>query len=94
MIQQVLNSHAKINIGLRILGKREDGFHELETIFYPIKLRDIITIRFEKSKAGTNSVVLKSNKSYVSSHKRKSLLYRTGKIFQVVFNQRLLQLRN
>lgn len=65
MIQQVLNSHAKINIGLRILGKREDGFHELETIFYPIKLRDIITIRFEKSKAGTNSVVLKSNKSYV-----------------------------
>ena len=28
---------AKINIGLRITEKREDGFHNLETIFYPVK---------------------------------------------------------
>ncbi len=28
--------HAKINIGLRIIEKRSDGFHNLETIFYPI----------------------------------------------------------
>ncbi len=65
MIQQVLNSNAKINIGLRILGKRQDGFHELETIFYPVKLRDILTISMEESGADTNSVILKSNKSYV-----------------------------
>jgi 4-diphosphocytidyl-2-C-methyl-D-erythritol kinase len=65
MIQQVLNSHAKINVGLRILGKREDGFHELETIFYPVKLRDIVTISLKKSEAESNSVILKSNKSYV-----------------------------
>lgn len=29
-------SHPKINIGLNILKKREDGFHDIETIFYPI----------------------------------------------------------
>ncbi len=65
MIQQVLNSHAKINIGLRILGKRQDGYHELETIFYPVKLRDVLTISMEDTNADSNSVILKSNKSYV-----------------------------
>ena len=30
--------NAKINIGLNIVSKREDGYHELETIFYPVGL--------------------------------------------------------
>ena len=34
--------NAKINIGLRILEKRPDGFHNLETIFYPVGLSDIL----------------------------------------------------
>ena len=42
-----LKSHAKINIGLNVISKREDGFHNLETIFYPINLFDEIT--FTKS---------------------------------------------
>jgi 4-diphosphocytidyl-2-C-methyl-D-erythritol kinase len=29
--------HAKINLGLHILRKRNDGFHDLETCFYPVK---------------------------------------------------------
>lgn len=36
----VLFPNAKINIGLNILRKRSDGYHELETIFYPIGLKD------------------------------------------------------
>ncbi len=36
--------NAKINIGLQIVNKREDGFHNLQTIFYPIDLKDIIEI--------------------------------------------------
>lgn len=38
-------SPCKINIGLNIINKREDGFHNIETVFYPIYfLQDIIEI--------------------------------------------------
>lgn len=33
---------AKINLGLRITGKRPDGYHDIETIFYPVKLYDAL----------------------------------------------------
>src|ERR1700709_2638382 len=33
----LLFPNCKINIGLNIIRKREDGFHDLETIFYPVK---------------------------------------------------------
>ncbi|MEG2069936.1 MAG: 4-(cytidine 5'-diphospho)-2-C-methyl-D-erythritol kinase [Bacteroidales bacterium] len=36
----------KINIGLNILQKREDGYHELETVFYPVhSQKDILEIK-------------------------------------------------
>lgn len=36
--------NAKINLGLRVTEKRQDGFHNIETIFVPIGLRDIIEV--------------------------------------------------
>ena len=32
--------NCKINLGLNILRKREDGYHNLETVFYPVPLKD------------------------------------------------------
>ncbi len=40
----LLFSQAKINIGLSILDKRSDGYHNLETIFYPIPWQDAMEI--------------------------------------------------
>lgn len=40
----ILFPNAKINIGLNILSKREDGYHNLETIFYPIAWKDSLEI--------------------------------------------------
>lgn len=33
---------AKINIGLNVLSKREDGYHNIESIFYPIPIKDVL----------------------------------------------------
>ena len=40
----IIFSNAKINIGLNIIEKRADGFHNLESIFYPIELSDVLEI--------------------------------------------------
>ena len=44
----ILFPNAKINIGLNINEKRKDGYHNLETIFYPIGLADILEIQQSK----------------------------------------------
>ena len=36
--------NCKINLGLHILGKREDGFHNLETVFFPVALKDALEL--------------------------------------------------
>lgn len=36
--------NCKINLGLHILRKRSDGYHDLETVFYPIGLTDVLEI--------------------------------------------------
>src|SRR6266508_3591650 len=67
---------AKINIGLRVLSKRKDGYHNIETIFYPVKLYDTIRLSIRiRSQAGamardrvrltTNSKELKNIKQNI-----------------------------
>lgn len=54
----LLFPNCKINIGLRVVRKREDGYHDLETVFYPIKgLRDeleVERVNSQESRAQSN----------------------------------------
>ena len=36
--------NCKINLGLQILNKREDGYHNLATVFYPLPLKDALEV--------------------------------------------------
>ena len=36
--------NCKINLGLNIVGKRNDGFHDIETVFFPLPLFDVLEI--------------------------------------------------
>jgi 4-diphosphocytidyl-2-C-methyl-D-erythritol kinase len=40
----ILFPNAKINIGLYITGRRTDGYHNLETVFYPVKIFDVLEV--------------------------------------------------
>jgi 4-diphosphocytidyl-2-C-methyl-D-erythritol kinase len=40
----LLFPNCKINLGLKITGKRADGYHNIETVFFPVPLRDAIEI--------------------------------------------------
>jgi 4-diphosphocytidyl-2-C-methyl-D-erythritol kinase len=45
-----IHANAKINIGLNITNRRPDGFHDIETVFYPVRLADHLFIRTAENK--------------------------------------------
>jgi 4-diphosphocytidyl-2-C-methyl-D-erythritol kinase len=46
-----LRAYAKLNLGLRVLYKRPDGYHELRTVFQTISLADTLEISYSPAKA-------------------------------------------
>jgi 4-diphosphocytidyl-2-C-methyl-D-erythritol kinase len=73
-----LLSFAKINLMLRILGKRDDGFHELFTVFQTVSMHDTLT--FEES----NTLELTCDNSDVPTDER-NLIVRAATVLQRQF---------
>lgn len=79
-----IKAPAKINLGLKIINKREDGFHNLETIFYPVKLFDEIFIKILPSKRNVNSVIIKTGNKVIPTD-RTNICYKVIETFFKVF---------
>jgi 4-diphosphocytidyl-2-C-methyl-D-erythritol kinase len=54
----VVFPNAKINIGLRIVEKRSDGFHNIETVFYPVDLKDAVEFILSADQTGSDQLTL------------------------------------
>lgn len=76
MREIIIDSYAKINLGLDILYKRPDGYHEINTIMQQISLNDTLTIREIKK-----DIVMESNNNNLPLDST-NLVYRAWKILQ------------
>ena len=67
----IVNSNANVNIGLKVLKKRNDGYHNIRTVFQEIDLIDIIAIEKNKNrfKFTTNVTWLSDNNLCVTAYK-------------------------
>jgi 4-diphosphocytidyl-2-C-methyl-D-erythritol kinase len=72
--------NAKINLGLQVAVKREDGFHNLRSVFYPIPLYDVV--EFKKS-AQYNLTVWGQNKTDLSQN---NLITKAWEMVRHTFN--------
>ena len=75
-----LKAMAKINLGLDVLGKREDGYHEVRMIMQTIRMYDILDIRKTK-KPG---IVLTTNLPFIPTD-RKNLVYKAAEMLMEEF---------
>ena len=75
-------SPCKINIGLEITSKRPDGYHNIESIFYPVPLYDII----ELCKSTDSNFLLTESGIKVDCEIESNLLYKTWKLMNNLYN--------
>lgn len=53
--------NCKINLGLNIIQKRADGYHDLETVFYPIAIKDILEIVTDQQATESENLIYTSS---------------------------------
>ena len=46
----------KINLGLNVVSKRTDGYHDIQTVFYPVPLSDAIEVKKMDEKGIVNII--------------------------------------
>lgn len=72
--------NAKINLGLQVKAKRPDGYHNLETVFYPVKCCDILEA------VRSDQFHFSSSGSHIDADHNSNLCIKAWKLFQQQFD--------
>lgn len=79
----VVFPNAKINLGLQILSKRDDGYHNLQTIFYPLAIHDALEII--AAKKSTKQIRFASSGLSVGQHTNDNLCFKAYQLIKIDF---------
>jgi 4-diphosphocytidyl-2-C-methyl-D-erythritol kinase len=77
----MLKAYAKINLGLDVLGKREDGYHEVRMIMQTIRLYDKLNMK----KINKDEVIINTNLTYLPTNEN-NLVYKAVQMLKDEYN--------
>ena len=72
-----LKSYAKVNLSLDVIGKRDDGYHLVETVMQQVSLHDDIYIGWKNDSSGKLNISLSAGKPYLPTDAR-NLAYKAA----------------
>ena len=83
--------NAKINLGLNVVERRPDGYHNLETVFYPIPLQDILEVTtFDETSGQMNptdtDVVLHADGIAIAGEAEDNLVVKAYRLLKAEFD--------
>ena len=82
----IVYPNAKINIGLNVVEKRPDGYHNLETVFYPIKLQDALEVKTIESNVPSCGYSLKVSGTLLDGSPDDNLVVKAYKLLKKEFD--------
>lgn len=78
--------NAKINIGLNITERRPDGYHNIESVFYPINLQDAVEIKTIEGEEPQGGYKLKVSGTILDGTPDDNLVVKAYKLLRKDFN--------
>lgn len=74
----------KINLGLNVVAKRKDGYHDLETVFYPVNLTDCLEVNI--TEGGQNTCLLTISGNKIDGNADDNLIVKAYKLLNYDFD--------
>jgi 4-diphosphocytidyl-2-C-methyl-D-erythritol kinase len=78
--------NCKINLGLNVLRKRNDGFHDIETLFYPIPLYDVLEIIPADKQSGHHETSLSISGINIEGNKEGNICIKAYRLLKKDFH--------
>ena len=77
---------AKINLGLNVVEKRQDGYHNLQTVFYPVPIKDALEVQqMDKDFPSTFDCDLKVTNIVIEGDEQRNLVVKAYKLLKEDF---------